>query len=548
MSSQYCSRECQKEHWGTHKADCKNPYADDKWCPRWVVQGRSPDFITSQGGPAMFGTLKYLWGNMPALDIMKIDRNEGTAYNNDIGLCFAASGDIRNVILSVLGLPKGFRAHSDVFINDKVFDIVCRNFAMLLIALQCSSNEAADIILHIWYSARISIKASRAISTFVLPLAEAVVIKIKDKSPTTIFSKTWEFGTRSLRLSLLKKQWQALVPKLAALSAAVSPKTESNRRAVMLAPTRQDHVDRAILTQPERHRQCTMRFREMGVLLPFSGDARPYKIPNPTLFDSEGNWQLHDSSDPLNGWRLEEVSSGVQLGAPKSDVYGAFYYYLLSKLKGFCERLSNIDITFQLLQYDASDLPHYLKTLPEKQRFFDRIEVSNIVDRGYLGLERTLTTLAPWLKPADVNPHATLLTLFLNAVAECEEPSETIQIAKDRSSVVHKFLPPHPSMLSRHSPAFIKYMVAIEFFKNFGAIFQRYMDEIDFNSCGNVAGMEPREKQTIVEPWPLRLDPKVDNSEAQLKFEFLMASGHTGCERYIEWIRVASKSGRHIAA
>jgi hypothetical protein len=162
-----------------------------------------------------------------------------------------------------------------------LISIVCRNFAMLSIALQCQPNEAADIILHIWYSARMSIKASRAISTYVLPLAEAVIPKMKDKSPTTVFSKTWEFGTRTLRLSLLKKQWQALVSNLAPLSAAASPKTESNRRAVMLAPTRQDHVDRAILTQPERHRQCTMRFRETGVLLPFSGDTRPHKVPNP---------------------------------------------------------------------------------------------------------------------------------------------------------------------------------------------------------------------------------------------------------------------------
>ncbi len=32
----------------------------------------------------MFGTHKYLWGNIPALDIMNIEQNEGTAYNNDI--------------------------------------------------------------------------------------------------------------------------------------------------------------------------------------------------------------------------------------------------------------------------------------------------------------------------------------------------------------------------------------------------------------------------------------------------------------------------------
>lgn len=87
--SQYCSRECQKEHWSAHKLDCQNPYADSKWSPRWVLQQRSPAFITSQGGLALFGTCKYLWGNVPALDIINIDENEGTAYDKDIGLCFA---------------------------------------------------------------------------------------------------------------------------------------------------------------------------------------------------------------------------------------------------------------------------------------------------------------------------------------------------------------------------------------------------------------------------------------------------------------------------
>ena len=41
-----------------------------------------------------FGMLKYLWGNMPALDIMNIDQNEGRNYDKDIGLCFAGESDV----------------------------------------------------------------------------------------------------------------------------------------------------------------------------------------------------------------------------------------------------------------------------------------------------------------------------------------------------------------------------------------------------------------------------------------------------------------------
>lgn len=64
--------------------------------------------------------------------------------------------------------------------------------------------------------------------------------------------------------------------------------------------------------------------------------------------------------------------------------------------------------------------------------------------------------------------------------------------------------------------------------------------KVHVKSCGDVAEMDMREKQTIVEPWPLRLTPNADNEEALLKFEVWMASGD------IEWIRVALKSGQPI--
>ena len=37
----------------------------------------------------MLGGLNYLWGNIAAIDILNIARNEGSAYSKDIDLCFA---------------------------------------------------------------------------------------------------------------------------------------------------------------------------------------------------------------------------------------------------------------------------------------------------------------------------------------------------------------------------------------------------------------------------------------------------------------------------
>lgn len=91
---------------------------------------------------------------------------------------------------------------------------------------------------------------------------------------------------------------------------------------------------------------------------------------------------------------------------PENDIYGALYRHILFKLDNFVG-------CCHVLAKNASDIPVYLETLPAGDRYFDRIEVSNIVDQGFLGLEKTLTRLGPWLKATDINPHATSLT-FLN--------------------------------------------------------------------------------------------------------------------------------------
>jgi hypothetical protein len=38
---------------------------------------------------ARFGGKKYLWGNMPAFDLLNLKCNEGAAYNGDLCLLFA---------------------------------------------------------------------------------------------------------------------------------------------------------------------------------------------------------------------------------------------------------------------------------------------------------------------------------------------------------------------------------------------------------------------------------------------------------------------------
>ena len=51
-----------------------------------------------------FGGTKYLWGNMPAIDIVKLQQNEGVDYDKKLQLLFAG-GNCH--VLLVMGLLTG---------------------------------------------------------------------------------------------------------------------------------------------------------------------------------------------------------------------------------------------------------------------------------------------------------------------------------------------------------------------------------------------------------------------------------------------------------
>ena len=44
--------------------------------------------------------------------------------------------------------------------------------------------------------------------------------------------------------------------------------------------------------------------------------------------------------------------------------------------------------------------------------------MANICDGGYIGIRNTLSLLSPFLQSPRQNPHATFITLFINAVKE----------------------------------------------------------------------------------------------------------------------------------
>lgn len=78
------------KHWNIHKQDCNSPLKQPHWRPQWVQERRQPAFVGDTGPPLVsHGTRKYLWGNMPSVDIVKLDENEGSSYDQDLKILFA---------------------------------------------------------------------------------------------------------------------------------------------------------------------------------------------------------------------------------------------------------------------------------------------------------------------------------------------------------------------------------------------------------------------------------------------------------------------------
>ncbi|KAF5026431.1 hypothetical protein F66182_1496 [Fusarium sp. NRRL 66182] len=531
----YCGSDCQKAHWPIHKVDCKSALSKATWTPNWVLENRTPAFI--QGGIGVsFGGKKFLWGNVPALDVLRLASNEGDNYQGQLSLLFAASGDLRNLVKTMAQLPASYNQPITTTINDRDLDIVVRNVIMLLVALTAEKqDEAIECIIHIWYSAFVRKPHLDMLNQRVRPLIEGVCNKTKDKPANSVLGKTWKFGQRSLRLVLEKSSWDRLLSFLEAPSELTTEKANEIRTAVTLAKSRVDYRDRSFLFLPCSHRVARYRFRQDGLLLPFGASRSEFQHPNPTFFQTADSWPMHDNADPLNGWSVKEVET-TSSGLATSDIYGKLFNHVRFLLNAFLERISSSSVAFELFQVDASELPGHLEN-----RSFDRIEVSNISDGGYLGIHQTVGIMSPLLQAPNNNPHATLITLFMNLVDENmteqdQRADATMQSPSTKRLL--KFLPPNHPPTSRHDPDIIKFTYARDYVRTFDHIFDRVANMFQLSRFPQFMGVAMKEKHTIVEKWPFRLTLEPGQKEAKEEFDLMMRGGASGKERYMEWKRI----------
>ncbi|KAF4626461.1 hypothetical protein G7Y89_g11691 [Cudoniella acicularis] len=213
---------------------------------------------------------------------------------------------------------------------------------------------------------------------------------------------------------------------------------------------------------------------------------------------------------------------------------GSLFFFLRDALLRFYKRIKDINIHFRLFNVDAQELPGHLST---EESQFDRIEVSNICDRGYLGPEKILSTFSPLLKSKIINLKAVLLMLFLNAVSEVyyNDPNSEQRFNESRL-LIQKFIPVTPITLITMivggasimtSPEMIRISSCYTMFGDFEKAFGTFLKDVQIHKLTKKYRIKIKEKHSIIEPWPLRVTEKTTKEEFEIRLAPMFVPGPT---------------------
>ncbi|KZV61894.1 hypothetical protein PENSPDRAFT_642878 [Peniophora sp. CONT] len=409
MLVKYCSSECQKKHWRLHKQDCRDSIRLKSWKPAWEEEARRPTFVTGNPRSEPLSKGIALWGNMPAIDVLNIPKN-AIQLDSHVHIAFPASGDIRNVVKTVNSLPEDFTGKLTVVLNDIDSLVSIRN-ALLLTILgdpEVDSRRAADVALHLWYSAFLPMEYHIDI------IQHSSKFATHEGGPQRI-----ALGSRSSLETFVKTGVREYAGAFSLGADFYDAGQATNELArVRFDPSRVDLHHRIYCRLEPSHRLSLNEFRRFGLVLPLGAHNAHFSTPNSFLFSPRCELLLSDFSSPLNGWNVEEViKSGIAHGTTREDVYGCLYFHVSDALREFSSRLSRFHVDFKLFQGDALSLASRIRDgklvsagLPASTRF-DRIDVSNVMDSNYAGVAPVIKAWGPLLRKS---PTSTMLGYFMN--------------------------------------------------------------------------------------------------------------------------------------
>jgi hypothetical protein len=268
-------------------------------------------------------SMSYMWGNTAAINILELNRNEGSdAKDRDLNIMCAASGDLRNVVKTVSSMPKDYTSKLSFVMNDIDFDISARNAVLLMMALYLDIKQAIPSMDHLWYSARLPKSMLKLVQDTLLPLIEDVCTKVAGKADNIPLGKTsTNTSVQSVCIVLTKSQWYRLKGYFS-ISQDVAAKTaEAIREKAVNNPARRDAIQEGSYTRWPALRVYTDEFRNDGILLRYGASRVDFDAWNPTYLQRLGQWAMTGDCEPHMGWSHEDIMKGANKA--KADYLGA---------------------------------------------------------------------------------------------------------------------------------------------------------------------------------------------------------------------------------
>ncbi|KAJ7557238.1 hypothetical protein O6H91_05G118100 [Diphasiastrum complanatum] len=375
----------------------------------------------------------FSWGNVPAYSLF-----DGSSVDaklpKHLQLCFAASGDLRNIVETVCKLPHNCEEKVTIYISDRNPNIAARNF-LLLELLKEYGYEAIDTVIGAWYSFFLTEQQSSLITR----VATAAVKRPSDNDlvDMDIFipftgafsmaapSDMLKSGSRSSSLiTHFNPQVWEMLSSICKVSSTSHSMLEVHDEEYLLGS---NFAKRKLHRLRPPHSLGWMEFHKWGILLPFGASRAGFKQPNPFLFEPGHGWILSEEDDPLNGWDpLEVLPAGLRHGLSSMDLYGCLFFHLKERLTLFVNRLHTCNIDLRIFCEDASQLAERLK---KSKICLHSVDTSNMTDSNYLGIKKVLLDWGPTLDRCS-DYKTTLITFLMNWAYETPKAKEHTTLSK----------------------------------------------------------------------------------------------------------------------